>query len=324
LGRRAHAGRRREAKSMRNLPMRALLTCALLLSTGSSARAASYELASGGSVNPIQYIASIGGNHPYAGPNLAPGASLSLANLSYAYLRTANLSDADLSYAQLASVDLNDANLVWAILTGADMTGVMLIDANLSNADLAGADLTSAYAVEATLYGAGLSGATLSGATLTRGDLSYTDLYDAELAWATLAEADFTGAILAYGNLRNADLSSADLLNTLLIGADLTAADLTGANLTGANPAGATLTDATYDEFTLFPSGNDYTGPTWGLDGGMSPVQAGMRYVPEPGMAWSLGAGIVGLVVAARARRQRAGRRLQIHTSGIASATAAI
>ena len=84
----------------------------------SSAFAASYQLNSGPTFDPIQ--STFGGNHPYSGINLGPGVSL-------------------------PSVLLNNANLSSANLFGANLTGANLTGAFLNNANLGGADLPVPY-----------------------------------------------------------------------------------------------------------------------------------------------------------------------------------
>ena len=79
-----------------------------------SAFAASYQQIDGTIIDPIQSrlagsFNSPGGNHPYSGNNLEPGANLTGANLS----------GADLVGADLTSAILFDADLITALLTGA-------------------------------------------------------------------------------------------------------------------------------------------------------------------------------------------------------------
>lgn len=101
---------------------------------------------------------------------------------------------------------------------------------------------------------------------------------------------DWAGAMqpgddLSRSNLELVDLSVSDLSSSLLVDTDLTDADLSGADLTGADVTGTILSGARYDESTIFPSGNSYDIPPWGLDGGISPWGAGMIFVPEPSLA---------------------------------------
>ena len=81
-----------------------------------------------------------------------------------------------------------------------------------------------------------------------------------------------TNANLDSAILTNATMSFANLFGANLSNADLTAADLTSANLSG----------AMYDDLTVFPSGNTFDVPAWGLPNDMTPWDAGMIYVPEP------------------------------------------
>ena len=123
------------------LKLALILISALSLAT-SSAFAASYQQNDGTIIDPIQLRG--GGDHPYSGNNLEPGATLS------------------------------DAFLSAAILTNADLTAAFLSDAFLTNADLTGADLTGAF----------LDGANLSGARLDYATTLYTTvgaaLYDSD------------------------------------------------------------------------------------------------------------------------------------------------
>ena len=74
---------------------------------------------------------------------------------------------ADLSSAYLSSADLRGADL-----SSADLRGAYLRGADLSGADLSSADLRGAYLSSADLRGADLSSAYLSGADLSSADLS--------------------------------------------------------------------------------------------------------------------------------------------------------
>jgi hypothetical protein len=80
-----------------------------------------------------------------------------------------------------------------------------------------------------------------------------------------------------------------------LSGADLAFADLSGADLSGSNVSGTELFGAQYDESTLFPSGNTWDNPPWGLDGGIEPWNAGMIPTPEPSVGVLLLFGALGL-----------------------------
>jgi uncharacterized protein YjbI with pentapeptide repeats len=123
----------------------ALLIISAISLASSSAFAASYQQVSSSGetiVDPIQTI--LGGNHPYSGINLEPGA---------------DLTNADLSNANLLSARLFDANL-----TGADLTGAILASSQLSGANLTSANLTGANLTLADLTGAALTGAILANA----------------------------------------------------------------------------------------------------------------------------------------------------------------
>ncbi|MGK7914896.1 MAG: pentapeptide repeat-containing protein [Prochloraceae cyanobacterium] len=71
----------------------------------------------------------------------AQGLDLRGADLSGAYLSSADLSDANLSGAYLSSADLSGADLSGAYLSSADLSGADLRGANLASANLASANL---------------------------------------------------------------------------------------------------------------------------------------------------------------------------------------
>jgi uncharacterized protein YjbI with pentapeptide repeats len=139
----------------------ALLIISAISLASSSAFAASYQQVSSSGetiVDPIQTI--LGGNHPYSGINLEPGADLTNADLSNANLLSArlfdaNLTGADLTGAILASSQLSGANLTSANLTGANLTLADLTGAALTDADLTGAILANAVGL-GTSFGAAL------------------------------------------------------------------------------------------------------------------------------------------------------------------------
>ena len=108
---------------------------------------------------------------------------------------------------------------------------------------------------------------------------------------ADLSNANLKGPLLINATLRGASLDSATLVNCRLGNANLAGTDLTGADVSF-----ATMTDLLYNEETIFPSGNTYDAPPWGLDGGISPWAAGMIPVPEPSVGWMLWVGAAGLV----------------------------
>jgi len=111
-------------------------------------------------------------------------------------------------------------------------------------------------------------------------------------------------------DFENADLSNSDIHGTYLVSASLIGTDLTDANLTGAylidtDLTGANLTNASlhavlYDENTVFPSGDIWDAPPWGLDGGIPPWDAGMIPVPEPTSGLMLAVGSLALAVMGR------------------------
>ncbi len=147
----------------------------------------------------------------------------------------------------------------------------------------------------------------LQSAVLAETDLSFGNLNGTLLANATLIGASLDGASLFSTNLSNVNLDSAILTNADLAFANLLGADLSNADLTSADLTSANLSGALYDESTLFPSGDSYDIPPWGLDGGITPWDAGMIPAPEPATGSMLILGVAGLIVLAghRLRRSR-------------------
>jgi hypothetical protein len=137
--------------------------------------------------------------------------------------------------------------------------------------------------------------------TLSCGDVGSLPASSASLAsdqdndcedWSGVMQS---GDDLSRAGLRFVDLSSGDVSGGLLVDADLLFANLSSANLSGADVVGARIFGATYDESTLFPSGNTYDNPPWGLDGGIEPWNAGMIPAPEPSVGLMLLVGALGL-----------------------------
>ena len=85
----------------------------------------------------------------------------SLADLSYAILRSADMRDADLRYANLHGADLSYADLRSAILRDADLFGANLCGADMRDADLRDADLFGANLCGADMRDADLRGANI-------------------------------------------------------------------------------------------------------------------------------------------------------------------
>ena len=108
----------------------------ILLFAATFVDAASYQKIDGTIVDPIQSVE--GGDLPYSGNNLEPGADLTGAILWQADLIGADLTGADLTSADLTGALLWQADLISADLTGALLTGAILIDANLSGSYLSG------------------------------------------------------------------------------------------------------------------------------------------------------------------------------------------
>jgi Thrombospondin type 3 repeat/Pentapeptide repeats (8 copies)/PEP-CTERM motif len=146
-------------------------------------------------------------------------------------------------------------------------------------------------------------GEDLQSAVLTKADLSFANLNGSLLINSTLIGASLDGASLVNMNFTNANLDSAILTSADLTFANLSSADLSNADLTASDLTSVTLTGALYDEFTLFPTGNTFDNPPWGLDGGISPWDAGMIPTPEPSSGLMLLFGAGGLAGLASRRR---------------------
>ena len=147
---------RDRAALLRCARLRWWLTTAVLLamlSPPSLVYAASYQKTDGSIVDPILDV--WGNDHPYAGPNLMPGASLVGADLGGAIvLIEADLAGADLSSANLVSARLNDADLTDANLDGAVLPAAHLLGTTLENVDLSNTDLN--YVVSGGIQGSNL------------------------------------------------------------------------------------------------------------------------------------------------------------------------
>jgi uncharacterized protein YjbI with pentapeptide repeats len=122
---------------------------------------------------------------------IAPGVSLSNADLSRKNLSYANLSGADLKGVQLQEACIIDAQLSYSDLSQAKLNGT-----DLRNACLAASTLVEADLREAKLESANLSGADLNSADLRSSQLDYTDLSGADLTNAKLGGANLNNAIL--------------------------------------------------------------------------------------------------------------------------------
>jgi uncharacterized protein YjbI with pentapeptide repeats len=168
-------------------------------------------------------------------------------NLSRARFLGGNLSDGNFSFANLTDVQVNNYNFNRRTI--------------LSRANFSHAVMTNFY----VLWAANAVGT----------DFSAADLSNAYL-FTSFSESDFSGAILynaeLIGEYRNSDFTNAVLIDTNVSQTQLYGSDLTGAYLS----FGTVLAGATYDAFTVFPSGLTFVGPSWGLPGGASPLAAGM------------------------------------------------
>jgi hypothetical protein len=164
-------------------------------------------------------------------------------------------------------------------------SGVSQPGDNLQSAVLTKADLSFANLDGALLSNATLIGANLANASLMNGQLGFANLNSAIMTDCNLTSSNLAFASLDSANLTNADMSFANLVDAKLVNADLKGADLSSANLTA----------ALYDESTVFPSGDIWDVPPWGLDGGVEPWNAGMIPVPEPSAGSLLLFGVMGL-----------------------------
>jgi uncharacterized protein YjbI with pentapeptide repeats len=191
------------------------------------------------------------------------GANLAGASFTQAYLNRANLSGLDLQTTSFFAAKLDDANFSLANLSGNELSG--------------GSSISLLLRLDRTNF----TGATMVGSTVrTFSPTTGTTFTSANLTGATLAfggtDIDFTNAIL-YQALMQADLRGGSLRNAVLVDADLSSAAIRGTDLTGAFiSAGTDLSGTIYDQATLFPSGNTFAGPLWGLPGGASPLDLGM------------------------------------------------
>lgn len=122
---------------------------------------------------------------------IAPGVSLSNADLSRKNLSYANLSGADLK-----GVQLQEACIIYAQLSYSDLSQAKLNGTDFRNACLAASKLVEADLREANLESANLSGADLNSADLRSSQLDYTDLSGADLTNAKIGGVNLTNTIL--------------------------------------------------------------------------------------------------------------------------------
>ena len=155
----------------------------------SSAFAASYQLNSGPTFDPIQ--STFGGNHPYSGINLGPGVSLPSVLLNNANLSSANLFGANLTGANLTGAFLNNANLGGADLSFADLGDVDLSFASLFGADFSNATLGNAFGLPQTFGNA---------STLYNANTTFTGtFFDPVAAGWTLVPEPGTALLMGLG-----------------------------------------------------------------------------------------------------------------------------
>lgn len=174
-----------------------LVSALALFATSSPVRAASYQQVGGAIIDPIQLTA--GGAHAYAGPNLEPFASLTLASLGDAQLSSADLFTADLASANLPSTDLSSADMTNAMLLGASLSFAFLTNATLTNANLSAADLSFANLSNTNLSSTNLSVAVLLSADLSLADVSSANFEGADLPFSfNLATTTWSGVAPTY------------------------------------------------------------------------------------------------------------------------------
>jgi len=227
------------------------------------------------------------------------------ANLTAATLQT-NFVGADFSGAILYQ-----ANLI-GTCRGCDFSSSVLADADLDRAELYGADLTGAFLSNGTILAGAIydaftifpSGTTFVGPAwgLPNGSSPVASGMVANFLRNDVSGLDFAGVQLPNANMVLLVAVATDFTGANLSSANLGSANLRGAILTGANLTGATLMGVTYDDATVFPSGQNYQHAPWGLPNAKAPWDLGMVPVPEPCMAMLLGAGAAGLAGLARRR----------------------
>jgi hypothetical protein len=155
------------------------------------------------------------------GDHMSEQKCLELYNLGF------DLSYANLSYADLSNAYLESANLSYADLYNADLSNAYLESANLDGANLPYANLSYAY-----LESANLSNANLSYADLYNANLPYADLYNANLPYANLSYAYLESANLDGAYLDGANLDNANLYNATGLSPDINI----GLSLVSKNP----------------------------------------------------------------------------------------
>jgi uncharacterized protein YjbI with pentapeptide repeats len=115
----------------------------------------------------------------------------------------------------LTGADFSNANLTGAYLDSANLTGTDFTNANLTDAylsgNLTGADFTNAEVRGASFYHSGITLAQLySTASYAAQDLSGINLSGNNLAGANFAGQNFTNANFNYATLTGADFTAAD------------------------------------------------------------------------------------------------------------------
>jgi hypothetical protein len=198
-----------------------------------------------------------------------------------------NHSHESLIYDDISNGNVNGCNFTYADLTGANLHQCSRYNADFSYSILRGANLRDGYGPQAKFVGADLTGADLSGNNNWSVNFGGANLSGAKLG-TYLDAAIFAGATLVGTDFGGSDLYDAHFENTNLGGAQFT-----GAGRLDQAHFGATL----YDSSTVFPAG-------------FSPSAHGLTLVPEPSIMALLGAGALGLALAARCR---AGRKRTAH-----------
>ena len=179
------------------------------------------------------------------------GIDLRRANLERVMAFHANLERADLTGAFLTSANFPHAIMNNAKLTGSRLEDCGLSGAQLDNADLKWAQLQDAFLAESSLKNADIDFAIAERAILEKADLENASLGRVNLEGAFLKSARLPGTRLRYANLKDACLDNTDLVNAYLFGSDLTNTTFIEADLSGANLGRAIIKETDFNNANL-------------------------------------------------------------------------
>lgn len=224
--------------------------------------------------------------HPYAGPDLVPGANYDGAALPSAWLIKADLRDASLRGADLGGrssgvrkhgANLTDANLDRADLSGADLRGAVLYRAKADHLDLSGADISGASLMDVDLSTANLAGVfqsteglngmpiglpadystwgayilgpsvMTSGLLLSRAEFTSKNLSRMGLGFSTFSLVTIQRANLSDSDLSDSVMSSVRLIDTSLTGTNLARVAMFDVDFGGSDVTMADFSGATFD-----------------------------------------------------------------------------